>query len=224
MDHRLLPAVIKREMKTAELPSNYEHAIAALKECVLMDEVKEWANRMAAIASYARQSKDKSLEQMAARIRLRAMRRLGELLAELPTRSPGVNSIPNERKRAAERIGMAPAEAARVVRIATIPQPMFEERIEKSPVPTITQLDPGWAASLSSKMHRELTDLNPYIELQSALSRLNEMALIKGVSAAERAKEITELGIPDEHLRGLKFSAIAISAWLDELDHHLPDV
>ena len=40
------------------------------------------ADKAAAIASYARQSDDKTLENMAARIRARVIRRTGELLEE----------------------------------------------------------------------------------------------------------------------------------------------
>ena len=60
----------------------YDAARAALKACVSVDEVKDWADRTAAIEAYARQSKDNELRKMAIDIRMRAKRRLGELMAE----------------------------------------------------------------------------------------------------------------------------------------------
>ncbi len=66
----------------ARLPATYEAAKVALQECAKVDEAKEWSDKAAAIASYARQSDDKTLENMAARIRARAIRRTGELLQE----------------------------------------------------------------------------------------------------------------------------------------------
>ena len=59
----------------------YDAARAALEACVAVDEVKEWADKAAAFEAYARQAKDKDMRKMAIDIRLRAKRRLGELMA-----------------------------------------------------------------------------------------------------------------------------------------------
>lgn len=59
----------------------YDAARAALEACVSVDEVKDWSDSAAALAAYARQKKDKSLQKMAVDIRMRATRRIGELMA-----------------------------------------------------------------------------------------------------------------------------------------------
>jgi len=76
-----LPENLPR-LTAAKLPLAYESAKEALATCERIDECKDWADKMAALASYAKQADDKSLEVAATRIRARAIRRCGELLAE----------------------------------------------------------------------------------------------------------------------------------------------
>jgi hypothetical protein len=65
--------------KTKELlPTNYVSAKQALAACSKVDECKSWADKAMALKSYAKQMKDSQLEEMAQRIRDRAVRRGGE--------------------------------------------------------------------------------------------------------------------------------------------------
>lgn len=59
----------------------YDAARAALEACAAVDEVKGWADEAAAVEAYARQAKDTEMRKMAVDIRMRAKRRLGELMA-----------------------------------------------------------------------------------------------------------------------------------------------
>ena len=67
----------------AALPERYEAAKTALANCTKIDDCKDWADKAAALASYAHQSKARELENNCRRIRARATRHLGELLREI---------------------------------------------------------------------------------------------------------------------------------------------
>lgn len=60
----------------------YDAACRAIAECKAVDEVKGWADKAAAMQAYGRMAKDKTLEVDAAEIRIRAERRLGQMLAD----------------------------------------------------------------------------------------------------------------------------------------------
>ncbi len=53
-----LPPEIVSLVNTARLPRSYEEAKKAIAECARLDECAEWADKAAAIASYARQADD----------------------------------------------------------------------------------------------------------------------------------------------------------------------
>jgi hypothetical protein len=143
----VLQTVDKKQ--SATLPASYTNAKAALVECQNVDECKEWADKAAALASYAKQAEDTELEQMAACIRARAMRRAGELLkqfdgrggdqrAESKTDATG-HSAPTQ-SQAATEAGFSERQAKNAVRIANIPEQEFERQVESKTPPTITTL------------------------------------------------------------------------------------
>jgi hypothetical protein len=73
----------------ARLPATYESAKRALAECSRIDECQDWADKAAALASYARQARDDTLFSFATRIKARALDRCGELLRQIPASSGG---------------------------------------------------------------------------------------------------------------------------------------
>lgn len=111
-----LPAV-----PNAQLPRVYEAAREALATCQNVDECKDWADKAAALASYAKQSQDDSLMVMAQRIKARAVRRAGELLAQIepaktgpkPELSMGTHTEPSRQDAAREAMCRRVDEAAR---------------------------------------------------------------------------------------------------------------
>ena len=64
--------------------TRYDAACRALAEASSIDEVKDVRDRLMALRAYARQAGNRQLEMDAQRIRIRAERKLGELLAVAP--------------------------------------------------------------------------------------------------------------------------------------------
>lgn len=134
----------------APLPATYQAAKSALAECQAIDECKDWADKAAALASYARQSEDLELEKMAARIRARAMRRAGELLKQIEpatgknnqyqqVKGDGGDSF-QSRTEVAKRAGMSERQQVTAVRVANIPERDFAAQVESANPPTLTEL------------------------------------------------------------------------------------
>ena len=137
-----LPAV-----PTAQLPRVYEAAREALTTCQNVDECKDWADKAAALASYAKQSQDESLMVMAQRIKARAVRRAGELLAQIDgqgQRSDLQPSVGDHTKLtqddAARDAGFSKHQQVQAVRIAAVPKEDFEAQVEAPKPATLTQL------------------------------------------------------------------------------------
>ena len=76
-------AMVPVDTRGASLPATYSAARTALEQCVRVDECKGWADKAAALKSYAKQAQDDEMHKMAARIQGRAIRRVGELLREI---------------------------------------------------------------------------------------------------------------------------------------------
>jgi hypothetical protein len=131
----------------ARLPRAYEAAQTALAQCQDVDECKDWSDKAAALASYAKQAKDEGLERMAQRIRARAIRRAGELLNQIePARGANQNievgARPNveTRSAAAREVGFSSHQQKQAVRIAAVPEETFEREVEAPKPATLTQL------------------------------------------------------------------------------------
>jgi len=146
VNHSLLPAI-----GTANLPAKYEAAKTALAECDRVDECKTWADKSQALASYARQSKNKDLENMAMRIRARAIRRCGELLAQVAKaqggdrksdkiKSVGAHTFDSPRNTAAREAGLSKGQAVDALRVANVKPESFESQVESEKPPTVANL------------------------------------------------------------------------------------
>ncbi len=131
--------------QSAPLPERYEAARNALAECERIDECAKWAKKAHALASYARQAEDKTLEAMAVRIRARAIRRCGELLNEIPAKAHGSGigegvHLSSERDQAAKEAGLSRGQKIDALRVARIPAETFEQAVESERPPTVTKL------------------------------------------------------------------------------------
>lgn len=136
----------------ARLPAAYEKACAALVDCASIDECQTWANKAAALASYARQADDDTLQKQAMRIQSRAVRRCGELLKEVKSQGArndlAVNdvsslpdaAVPKSATAAARAAGMSERQQKTAMRVASVPAAHFEAAVESDEPPTVTKL------------------------------------------------------------------------------------
>ena len=112
----------------------YDAARAALECAHSVDEVKQISNVAAAAQAYARQAQDTDLESMAAEIRLRAERRLGEILGEM--RDAGQRAAQGRPRKGdpvsrLSELGITRKQAERSQQLASVKAPDFESYIAK---------------------------------------------------------------------------------------------
>ena len=125
----------------------YEAACRALADCKAVDEVKAWADKAAAMQAYARMAKDKEMETTAAEIRIRAERRLGEMLSQQKA-DGGLNSgsrsqfagkteeglavVANDHQKNVPKladVGISKDLSSRAQKLAAVPEAEFEAEI-----------------------------------------------------------------------------------------------
>jgi len=155
-----LPAITPAQ---ARMPQTYEVARAALAECQNIDECKDWADKAAALASYAKQAEDETLLRMAARIKARATRRAGELLKQIaPAKGGNRRSDQWEgdrplmsRTNIARCAGMSSHQQKQALRVANVSTDEFEALVEADNPATITDL----AAKGTTLTPRPVVDL-----------------------------------------------------------------
>lgn len=110
----------------------YDQARAALSACLDTDDVLEVKARADAVREYARQAQNRTLEIDAAEIRIRAERRLGELLKKTPKHEGGRPSqTPNNESGVStlDDQGIDYRLSSRSQKLADISEPEFEEQV-----------------------------------------------------------------------------------------------
>lgn len=123
----------------------YEAAIKAVAAAKSVDEVREWHNKSAAMRAYAKQAKNKQLETDAAEIRIRAERRLGEMMAAQRDAgllkpggdgsnqyvSNGLGENPLQKNITLAEVGIDKNLADRARKTAAIPETEFEGIVQE---------------------------------------------------------------------------------------------
>lgn len=117
----------------------YDAACRAIAEAVAVDEVKGLRDKAEAMRHYARQSKNHDLEIKCAELRIRAERRLGELIRDrkkttgLATGARGIgpNAVPSEyrNKPTLTDWGVDKKLSSRAQKLAAVPEAKFEGMI-----------------------------------------------------------------------------------------------
>lgn len=185
----------------------YEAACVALAECKSVDEVKDWTDKAAAMQAYGRMCKDKTLEVDAAEIRIRAERRLGQLLQEQKA-GPGLaksgpkpkkpksaefghsqvpNSAPPPTPTLAE-VGIDKNLSSRAQKLAAVSDEQFEAevgewkgRVKAEGARVSARLEAAGQAALDEK--REALTI-----LVEENARLNERLAVEAMDASEEEK------------------------------------
>ena len=220
MNLRSLPAVVKRNISSASFPDNYESAKRALSVCVSIDECKTWADKSAALATYAKEARDESLLIMAKRIRLRAYRRIGELLDEiaLPARSEKDKrrrSGQELRERAAEAAGIGTTQASVAVGVARVATYAFESEVESSAPPTPQRL----VLKYSQRKTLKSDEPEVFRDLRNALMWLEKV--MRGRNPRRLAEEAL-LGTNAHSQSLLKRLVLDAIEWLDAFEQRMP--
>lgn len=147
------------------LPIIYEQARNALAKCANIDECKDWADKASALASYAKQADDVTLENNAKRIKARAVDRMGELMAEIPEQ-PGKRTdlepgrYASTRSEVCREAGISKDQQATAMRVHAVPRDEFEARVESNNPPTITELASLAHQSMAGKIVENFHALN----------------------------------------------------------------
>ena len=148
-------------VQNAQLPDTYAAAKQALAKCQDIDECQTWANKSAALASYAKQANDETLLKMATRIKARAVRRSGELLKQIePSRGHNLPNIERTvdhtigRTAAAREAGMSKHQQTQALRVANVPENDFEQQVESDTPKTVTEF------ARQGTKPRQVLDLN----------------------------------------------------------------
>jgi hypothetical protein len=184
----------------AKLPKSYEAAKTALAKCDRVDECKDWKDKAAALASYAKQSKDESLHKMAVRIQARAIQRCGQLLNKIEKTQggrpkTGASLTPVSRKQAARDAGLSEYERNTALRVANIPDDQFDLQVEGEQPPTIGQLAaqgtvakvPNYLGERTPEEFQAATALLGFIDyIVRGADRLDLPVAMRGLSRKER--------------------------------------
>lgn len=193
----------------------YDAAIYALAECKAIDEVKTWADKAAAMQAYGRMAKNKTLEVDAAEIRIRAERRLGQLLVA-QKESGGLNqgALKNGPALVTHEDGKTPPKlsdvgisydlSSKAQKLAAVPEAEFEsevgqwrERVQSEGARVSTRLQAAGDRELKKEpVEPEYTELDSLRDLVDELQAELAVARMGSEDTEEKqqaAKLIAEL-------------------------------
>ena len=214
---RALVNVSDLPIDNARLPAAYRAAVNALSTCASIDECKNWADKAAALRSYARQADDDALEKQAIRIRDRAIRRCGELLLQFdgrgrPSENSGYSPTISQREAAADA-GMSKDQQVTAVRVAKVPAEQFEQAVESADPPNVTRLaDWGRKPSEVPEWFQEAPVHPSYgdvVKLGGHVRRLAEFCVSKAPAPIIEA-------IEDHQRRELRANVAKVRRWLKQ--------
>ncbi|MBM3545275.1 MAG: hypothetical protein FJX44_12425 [Alphaproteobacteria bacterium] len=179
--------------------TKYDAACRALAEAKSVDEVKAIRDANDAMRAAARIAKNKQLEVDAAEIRMRAERRLGELMAAQRdagamssggrVRLCGLEKNPQSEPPTLDEAGIDKNLADRARKLAAVPEEEFEEKVS------------GWRGRVEQENKRVTVDLLKPGEkhVRGTFDAGENVTIAAGINAARRhyAREFIELSDPE---------------------------
>jgi len=164
----------------------YEAACKALAEARAVDEVQDIRNKAEAMRVYGMQAKNKTLEVDAAEIRIRAERKLGELIAQQKAGNglakPGPKSVPTgNRIPTLAEAGIDKKLSSRAQKMAAVPAEEFEaevgewrQRVQAENARVTTRLERAGERAAASRPEPQDDEGPTLAELVDELRRENQ--------------------------------------------------
>lgn len=116
--------------------SIYEHAKHWIAQYESVDEVKDYIDKAAAVQEYAKRANDYEMEHQAARARVRAERRAGELLQGMEKNKGGWESCSDtgveQDALTIPEMGLTHKQSSKWQQLANVPEGEFEEAITET--------------------------------------------------------------------------------------------
>lgn len=206
----------------ARLPVSYEAAQKALAECSRVDECKDWSDKAAALASYARQANDNTLHNLALRIQARAQRRMGELLKQIPsgqganlTAAGRAGAVPICRESVARDAGLSDRQRKTALRVASVPEPAFTAAVESPQPPTVTALAAMGTSSRPAAPERDVRPADPATESRA-------FGMLRDLAAFCATHDAAGIAIACRDPDAARGHVEEIDRWLDRFVTRLP--
>jgi hypothetical protein len=198
--------------------TKYDAARAALEKAHTVDEVKDLRDKAEALRVYAKQAADIDMQNWAAEIRIRAERRAGELLKEMPkqhgARGAG-KKVESPRATPLSELGITKTQSSKWQRLADVPAPEFENKLRGI-------MGVGKELTTTAMMKAitpvKETDIDCLDELLKRLSPL----LPIGADGQPRLAELIEQAKAEDRQLDLRKIRTAINM-LDEISKHFAD-
>ena len=162
--------------------AQYDNMIVAIANAERADEAKEIKNRARAMQVYAQQAHNRKAEQRCATIRIRAERRLGQMLKDQemhkggrPAKTGNTRAPVSDEPIRLSEVNITKRESSQAQKLADIPDQEFEDAIAAAEatntVPTTTSILDGVKKQRDTTRQVGMTD-----------EQINDLAVIRAYS------------------------------------------